>query len=131
MIQIKSDTVVIEKSAEQVFNFLSNFNNFQALMPPQVINWQSTEDACSFSVTGMAGIGMKIIEKIPHSKILITSDGKMPFGFTLTAHIEACSENGCNGRLVLEAELNRMMTMMVEKPLTNFVNQLAQKLKDI
>jgi hypothetical protein len=61
----------------------------------------------------------------------IAGDGKLPFSFTLTAHIEARSENACNGRLVFEAELSEMMKMMIKKPLTNFANQLAQKMKDI
>jgi len=34
---IKSDLVIINKPVSQVFNFLTNFNNFEKLMPEQVV----------------------------------------------------------------------------------------------
>ncbi|MFN8166643.1 MAG: hypothetical protein U0X76_10890 [Bacteroidia bacterium] len=63
MTRIESETATINKSAEEVYKFLSNFNNFGKLMPEQVTNWESTEDECSFTISGMASLGMKIIEK--------------------------------------------------------------------
>lgn len=131
MTKIESDKVEINQSAEKVFSFLSNFNNFQKLMPEQVTNWSSTEDECTFTINGMATIGMKIIEKTPHSLIKITSNGKVPFNFFLYAHSTPNGDGKCTGQLVFEAELNPMLKMMVEKPLGNFFNMLAQKMKDI
>lgn len=131
MTKIESDKVEINQSAEKIFTFLSDFNNFQKLMPEQVTNWSSTQDECTFTINGMATIGMKIIEKTPHSLIKISSNGKVPFNFFLYAHITANGENKCIGQLVFEADLNPMLKMMVEKPLGNFFNMLAQKMKDI
>ena len=83
MTRIESDKTIVNKSPEAVFNFLSNFNNFQKLMPEQVTNWQSTEDECSFTIAGMASLGMKITEKKPNSFILVSKNGSAPFDFTL------------------------------------------------
>lgn len=99
-------------------------------MPSQVTNWTSTESECSFTINGMATIGMKIIEKSPHSLIKITSNGKVPFNFNLNVKIDDASEK-CNAQLIFEAELNPMLKMMVEKPLTNFFNILAKKLQEM
>ena len=131
MTKIESEKVEVNKSANDTFAFLSNFNNFQKLMPEQVTNWTSTENECSFTIKGMATIGMKIIEKTPSSFIKITSNGKVPFDFNLNVHLAEAGENKCSGQLIFEAELNPMLRMMVEKPLTNFFNLLAKKLQEV
>lgn len=131
MMKIESDIVEIENSSANVFSFLSDFNNFKSMMPPQVSDWKSTVDDCSFVINGMATIGMKIVNKVPSSLINITSDGKVPFNFTLDVHITQVDENKCKGQLIFNGDINMMMKMMVEKPLTNFFNILANKMKDI
>ena len=131
MTKIESEKVDINNSASAVFNYLSDFNNFQKLMPPQVTNWTSTTDECSFTINGMATIGMKIIEKTPSTKIAISSNGKVPFEFKLFVSLTEKDANNCSGQLIFESDLNPMMKMMVEKPLGNFFNMLAQKMKDI
>ena len=131
MTTIASDKIEIQKSAEYVFNYLSNLNNLQPLMPEQVSNWSSTEEECSFSIKGMASIGLKVVTKTPHSKINLESAGKSPFAFTLTVNIESIDDQKCIGQLVFEAELNMFMKMMVEKPMQNFFNYLAHKFKTI
>lgn len=129
--KLESEKVEINNSAENIFNYLSDFRNFEKLMPSQVTNWQSTSDECSFTINGMATIGMKIIEKTPHSKITITSNGKVPFEFKLYVLLEEKGQANCSGQLLFESDMNPMLKMMVEKPLGNFFNMLAQKMKDI
>jgi hypothetical protein len=128
---IESEIVEINNSAENVFNYLSDFNNFGTLMPQQVTNWQSTTEDCSFTINGMATIGMKIVDKTNPTKISISSNGKVPFEFMLYILLTPTDGNNCSGQLVFDAELNPMIKMMVEKPLGNFFNMLAQKMKDI
>ncbi|TAL57805.1 MAG: SRPBCC family protein [Bacteroidetes bacterium] len=129
--RIESDKSEVNKPAAEVFTFLSNFNNFQKLMPPQVVDWQSTEDDCHFKISGMASIGMKIIEKIPNSLIKVVSNGKVPFAFTMNIHLTEITPTQTSGQLIFEADLNPMMSMMVEKPLRNFFNLLAEKMKEL
>ena len=63
-----------------VFDFLSNFDNFKSLLPSDKIsNWESTGDACRFSVLGIGELGLKIIEKVPSQIIKYTTNGKTPF----------------------------------------------------
>jgi len=129
--KLESDKVEIPNSSQNIFNSLSDFRNFEKLMPSQVTNWQSTADECTFTINGMATIGMKIIEKTPSSKITITSNGKVPFEFKLFVLITEKDANNCIGQLVFESDMNPMLKMMVEKPLGNFFNMLAHKMKDI
>ena len=129
--KIESDKSEINKPISEIFSFLSNFNNFQKLMPEQVTNWQSTENDCVFTIKGMATIGMKIVEKTPNSLIKITSKGKVPFEFTLNVHLTEINPTQTSGQLIFDASLNPMMAMMVEKPLRNFFNLLAEKMKNV
>src|SRR5258708_5229654 len=125
--RIESEKAEISKPASEVFSFLSDFNNFQKLMPPQVVNWKSTADECSFTISGMATIGMKIIEKTPNTHIKISSSGKVPFEFTLDVSLSETGPAQTTAQLIFESALNPMMAMMVEKPLKNFFNLLAGK----
>ena len=130
MTKIESEKVTVAKSAKEVYEFLGNFNNFEKLMPEQVVNWQSTPDECTFTIQGMATLGMKIVERKPNSLIRINKNGSAPFDFTLSCMIDENSAP-CTIQLVFDVDLNPMMKMMALKPLTNFLNILANKLKEV
>ena len=87
MTHLESDKVTVNKTPEEIFNFLTDFNNFERLMPEQVTDWSSTKDECTFTVKGMATLGMKIKEAVPNSSIIIQDSGKAPFGFFLNSSI--------------------------------------------
>ena len=127
---IESQAVTINKSDEEIFNFISDFTNFASLMPPQVQDVKITQDSCSFSIQGMPSINLKIYEKTPFSCVKMKAeDGKLPF--TLSCSLENVNETQCIAQFHFEAELNPMMKMMVTKPLGNFLNLLSEKLKEI
>jgi hypothetical protein len=68
--KIESKVGQITGSSERVYAFLSNFNNFSHLVPPdKVKNWQATEDTCHFTVDGLGNAGLRMIEKEPYSLI--------------------------------------------------------------
>ena len=131
MTEIKSDLVLINKSPEDIFNFLSNFNNFGKLMPEQVINWKSSTDSCFFTIKGMADISLKTSEKIPYSKIVWSTDGKAPFDFTLRSVLIEKTEKQTEAQIILDADLSPMLKIMAMRPLGNFVNLLVNKLKEV
>ena len=129
MTSIESQQVVVNKSVEQIYNFISNFNNFNQLMPSSVQDLETTEDTCSFSLKGMPTIRMKISDKTPFTNVSMIADGGK-IEFRLNCSLEEDGQN-CKAQLFFEAELNNMMKMMLEKPLTNFLNILVDRLKEI
>ncbi len=132
MTHIETDKVQLQQPAEKIFNFLSDFNNFKALMPAQVTDWSSTSDTCTFTINNMATVGMRMVSKEPFSKIHITSEGgKVPFSFTLDAVITSTSDSSCIGQLVFDADIPMFIRPMVTGPLTNFFNLLANKMTEI
>ena len=130
MVKLVSDRIIINKSAVNIFNFLGDFNNFEKLMPEQIINWKSTELACSFTIKGMADIGMRIEEKNHHSHIHIKSDGKVPFDFDMMFFLEAIDEEKAKVHIELEADISTMLLIMAKKPLQNLINIMISKLQD-
>lgn len=131
MVKLESHIVEVKNSNQKVFTFLSNMNNFEQLMPEQVINWNSTETSCSFTIKGMTDLSLSISEKIPYSKIVIIPGEKAPFMFNLICLINENSTNNSTVQIVFQAELSTMMEMLAKNPLQNFVNALASKLKEI
>ena len=131
MTRIESDKTIINKTPKQIFDFLCDFNNFKMLMPEQVTNWESTEDTCSFTIAGMATLGMKISEKKPNDYIKVIRNGNAPFDFTLECLMSESAASESEVQLAFNADLNPVLKMMAVKPLTNFLNLLVQKLKDL
>lgn len=131
MTRIESDAVLINKPPEKVFDFLSDMNNLEKLMPEQVVNWKSNKDSCTFTIKEMADLSLKIIERAPYKKILMESGDKAPLKFIMETEISKINENQSYGRIILNAELNTMMEMLAKNPLQNFVNMLAGKLKEL
>ena len=130
MTTIESSEAIVNKNAQDVYNFLSDFRNFEKLMPEQVVNWKADENECSFTIKGMASLGMKIKNKTPNSLIEIESSGKTPFGFVMKCII-ADRQSQSVVKLTLEADMNPMLKMMAERPLTNFLNLLVTRLAEI
>jgi carbon monoxide dehydrogenase subunit G len=100
-------------------------DNYEQLMPEQVINWDSDAQSCHFTIKGMAELGMRIIEKQPNNQIVIQSDGKVPFNFNLYIDIEKMGETESNLQMNLDADMNPMLAMMAKKPLQNLLNHMV------
>ena len=128
MTRIESDKRNIDKSSEVIFNFLSDFNNFETLMPDKVVDWKSDSDSCSFTISGLASLGMRITEKTPNTYIKIVDEGKVPFKFDFLVNI-VDNGNSSEVQLIFDADLNTMLKMVAVKPLRNFLNMLLDELQ--
>ena len=129
MTTFKSPEVIVNRSAEDFFNKIGDLNNLKEIMPSQIKNYESTETTCSFKMQGMPRLALEIAEKTEFSKISLTAiDSQIPF--SLDCFITE-KEELCQARLEINAELNMMMRMMVEKPLTQFLDVLAGKMQNL
>ena len=129
MTRFKSDKLDIQKSIEEVFQFISDLNNLKEIMPDPVRNLKTTTRTCAFSVEGIPPIKLKIIKLDPFKLIeLINEDEKINFKlfFNLIK-----TQNSCTVQIFFESQLNMMMELMLKKPLINFLNILVKKLSEI
>lgn len=125
MTRIESKSVTLNKDASSVFNYITNMNNFEHLLPiDKISNWESEEKSCSFKIQGSAHIGLDLATTTPNNEIVIKSSPKTPFPFTLTI---ALTEEAGNTTVsqVCEADINPFLKMMVEKPLRNLFDYIA------
>ena len=100
-------------------------------MPEQVTNWQSTDTECSFTIQGMASLQMKIVERRANDLISMESFGKTPIKFSLFVNIEAVNDQSCTALVSIDADINPMLKMMLDKPLSNLVEKLATKIPQV
>lgn len=129
MTTIVSDKVKVAKPAQEVFEYLMDMNNILPLLPEEKVeNWKGETDSCSFSIKGLAGIGMKRENAEEFSKISIVSHGKNPFDFTLDIFFESINETETEAFLEFNANMNMMLEMMAKTPLTNLFNMMANNL---
>ncbi len=129
MKSFESKPTEIQSSGEEIYSFLSDFNNFGKLMPPEISNWKSTTYECSFTISGMADLSMSFGECTPNQLITMKADGKNPFDYFLEIHLEKIEERLTHTVLVFHADLNPMLVMVASNPLKNFVNLLVETLK--
>jgi hypothetical protein len=112
MLTIESDQSEIKTSSAKAFQFLSDMNNWQSLMPEQVTKWVSTTDTCSFVLNGMATIGLKVTERTSSNLIKLASEGKVPFTFELNVQLSETTAEACTVQLIFNGDMNAMMRMM-------------------
>ncbi len=124
---INGNTVVVEKSAEEIFTFFTDLKNFEEIMPENIQKFEVDGDSFIFGLPGMPEIRLVLKEKTEFSNITLgAASSKMPF--TLAADINAVSENKTEVKLDFEGDFNPMMSMMIKKPLTKFVDTLTENI---
>ena len=118
----------VAKSDKEVYDFLTNFNNFEDLMPDSVAKFELlSDDSFVFALKGMPEIVLKRKEQVPHSKVVLgAASDKLPFSLTIA--IDQLSEGESEVQWSFEGEFNAMMAMMVKTPITNFMGTLSDKL---
>jgi hypothetical protein len=122
---LESPRVTVEKSAQDLFNLLTDVRNFEKLMPENIAKFEVIGDnAFIFGLKGMPEIKLLIKEKIaPNQLVLGSASDKL--SFTLTADIISISENSSSIQLLFDGEFNAMMGMMIKGPIGKFIETLA------
>ena len=122
---LESPRVTVEKSAQELFDLLTDVRNFEKLMPDNIAKFEVIgDDAFIFGLKGMPEIKLKMKEKVAPNKVVLgAASDKLPF--TLTASIDAVSDNNSDVKLDFVGEFNPMMAMMIKGPIGKFIETLA------
>ena len=127
---IKGNTVTIEKSAKEVFVFFTDLKNFKEIMPDNIQKFEVDGESFIFGLPGMPEIRLVLKEKTEYSNITLgAASSKLPF--TLAADLNEISENKTEIKLNFEGDFNPMMSMMIKKPLTKFVDTLTENIGNL
>lgn len=125
---LESPKVTVQKSAQDLFDLLTDVRNFEKLMPDNIAKFEVIgEDAFIFGLKGMPEIKLKMKDKTAPSKIVLgAASDKLPF--TLVSNIESISDNESAVQLQFDGEFNAMMAMMIKGPISKFIETLANNM---
>ena len=104
----------ILKPASRIFPFISRFDMLTPALEGKVDEWSATEDTCSFKVKGFK-VALRIVERVENKHVKITADDEngVPVDFSFWVQLHEVSDTDTRIRMVLHAELNMMMRMMI------------------
>ncbi|MCC6722822.1 MAG: SRPBCC family protein [Bacteroidia bacterium] len=129
MTSIESKTVQINKSIDEIYEFLINLNNHKILMPENVSDWWSNMDEAKLKIQGLGTLHLKKAESKLNSYLKIVPASKAPVDLFIEWFLS--EENKLsNIKVVINAELNMIMKMIAEKPLQNLANFMSESLKN-
>lgn len=128
---IIESTVSINKPVNEVFEFLSDLNNHQQLMPETIYNWSSTKDEARFTIQNMAKLALKVSSITKDKEISVKPIEEVPFELELKWTLADDGEGNTQATHSIAADLNMMMKMIVSAPLQKLVDHEANALKTI
>lgn len=95
-------------------------------MQDKVEEWRADENSCSFKVKGFT-VNLQIVAKEAPKYVKIQSgEGGVPIDFTFWIQLQPAGPYDTRMRLVLHAELNMMMRMMIGGKLQKALDQIAE-----
>jgi hypothetical protein len=91
----------------------------------RISEFESDGESCSFKIQGLSKIGLRIDEV--KDQLIALKSTESPFAFTINVHLDD-KNGGTEAYQLVELDLNPMMKMMVEKPLRNLFDHIADRL---
>lgn len=129
--KIQSNKENLTISPDSVFNALLNFTrNQQAPSIPQITNWTTTNDGCSFTINNMVTCTFKLSGQIPFSKVSYLIDTDKKFSATADFLIEE-ADYGSNVQIIAEADVPIFMQPMLKGPIEQALNKALLKIKEM
>lgn len=118
-------------SDQQIYKFITDFNNFKDLLPEgKVSGWESSEDRCSFQVDPLGRTGLQMVEKSPNSLVKIASIPEFSsYQFSIWIQLKQVAENDTRLKVTVEPHVSKMLLPMIKAPLKLFVNGLIDKME--
>ncbi|CDB11995.1 MULTISPECIES: hypothetical protein [Bacteroides] len=134
MIKFESSVKMIAASQAAVYEKLSDLNNLEKvkdrLPEDKVKNLTFDAESLSVEVPPVGKITLQIVEKEP-CKCIKFGTTTSPLPFNLWIQILPTAENECKMKLTIGLELNPFMKAMVQKPLQDGVEKMAEMLSMI
>jgi carbon monoxide dehydrogenase subunit G len=125
---LESPKVTVNKSAQDVFTFLSDVKNFEALMPENISKFENlSDDKFLFALKGMPEIILEKKEVVAPNKIILAAAGGK-LDFSLTGNISEIEAEKSEVQLSFNGDFNPMMAMMIKGPISKFIETLVSSI---
>ena len=131
MQKTESKTGQTKRHSKDIFDYLSDFRNLDSLVPEdQIHHWESSEDQCSFQLSGLGSTGMQIADKKPNDYIKITTREGSTLNALIWIEMNEVEEELTNIRLTAEVNMNPFMNAMIAKYLKQGLDAAVDKLTE-
>jgi len=128
---LESPKVTTQKSQQEMFNFLTQVENYEQVMPESLEKFNVTgPQAFIFSLKGMPQIELEIKETREPELIVLGSTSDK-FDFSIDLNIEPVGEDQSDVQLFFTGKFNTMMAMMVKGSLKKFIDTLSQNIQKV
>ena len=130
--KVNTNKVRFSKNQQEAYDFLVNMQNYEQLMPADTKSFEIHESGKGFTVGvgALPKVGMRLKETNEPSLIVFESPAPA-FEYTLTITIDAVDDNSSDVQLNFDGKFNMMIEMMAKKPLTSFIETIAENLGKI
>lgn len=131
MSKYESGVRQIPYKVESVYSRISDLSNLEKVADriPQdkISDFKVDKDAISFSANPVGMVKLQIVERTPLKCVkLQTVDSPMPFTFWI--QVLPVSDTSSKMRLTIEADINIFLRKMIEKPLKEGLEKIADML---
>src|SRR5690606_4753091 len=128
---LESPKVTTHKNQQEMFNFLTQVENYEQVMPDSLEKFKVTRpQAFIFSLKGMPQIELEIKETREPELIVLGSTSDK-FDFSIDLNIESAGDDQSDVQLFFTGKFNTMMAMMVKGPLKKFIDTLSQNIQKV
>lgn len=134
MTQFESSIKTIPYNQENVYSKLADLNNLESIkdkIPADKVQELSfSEDTLSFTISPVGKIDLRIVEREPH-KCIKFGTTTSPLPFNLWIQLLPANESECKMKLTIQAEVNPFIKGMIQKPLQEGLEKMADMLSNI
>jgi len=129
MAEYESKDVLLNAERNSVYVFLSDFRNFNELIPSQVKDWEATADFCSFKAEGAGQVRLKYKSR-SLDLIEIQPDMNLPVSGEITLFVKLSDKLPKTMATVgANVSIPPMFSMMLSRPLKNLLEMIAAALE--
>ncbi len=131
MLKVESKVGIIHRSAEDIFNVFSNFNNFISYLPQEHFqDVQITDDSCSFTSNGQF-IKVLILEKQPFKTIKYGSDENTAVPFFFWVQLIQIEPYVSKAKLTIHIDIPLMAQPFIKGKIQKALNTLIDKFSSL
>ena len=134
MTKFESSVKVIPYSQERVYDKLADLSNLESIkdrLPQDKVKDMSFDtDTLSFNVDPVGQLTLKIIEREP-CKCIKFETINSPLPFNMWIQIVSSADEECNLKITIGLDIIPFMTAMVQKPLQEGLEKMADMLSMI
>lgn len=134
MIEFSSDLKTIPHTDRDIFRVLSDLRNLdliEKMIPDDKIkDFIFDKDSVSFCVDAIGKVSFSVIERQPDNFIRFKSE-KLPFDVFMEIQLQLKLDNETELMMFVKSDLNPFMKSIVEKPMREAVDRIADALKQL